>query len=123
MIWPLSAVCKNVSVKIFGMECIFGVKWTIQQFRPWILETIVCFGAHRCMFASHMPITLLACSFRELYCAYLDIVSGCSVSEEQQLFHDTVARPTLNKYRLAGTPHRQPVSNEFPADNAPVAIF
>src|ERR1700757_1326764 len=34
----------------------FGLKWTLDQVRPWILHTIDSFGPARCMFASHMPI-------------------------------------------------------------------
>jgi predicted TIM-barrel fold metal-dependent hydrolase len=81
--------CNNVAVKIFGMECIFGLDWTIDQVRPWILETIELFKPERCMFASHMPIAKLACSFQDLYHGYLDVISGFSVSEKRKLFHDT----------------------------------
>src|SRR5579863_284509 len=34
----------------------FGLKWTLDQVRPWILHTIDSFGPARCIFASHMPI-------------------------------------------------------------------
>ena len=84
--------CENVAVKIFGMECIFGVEWTVKQVRPWILESIACFEPSRCMFASHMPLTLLACSFGKLYSAYLDVISEFSLPEKRQLLHDTAAR-------------------------------
>jgi predicted TIM-barrel fold metal-dependent hydrolase len=59
--------CENVAIKIFGMECIFGIHWTVPQVRPWILESIELFGPGRCMFASHMPICKLACSYERLY--------------------------------------------------------
>jgi len=85
------SACQNVAVKIFGMECIFGRKWTVEQVRPWILDVIALFGPKRCMFASHMPIAMLACSFQELYRAYLEVLSHFSISEKQQLFHDTGA--------------------------------
>jgi predicted TIM-barrel fold metal-dependent hydrolase len=81
--------CENVAVKIFGMECIFGLDWTIEEIRPWILDTIEFFRPDRCMFASHMPIAKLACSFQNVYCAYLDVVSDLSTSEKGKLFHDT----------------------------------
>lgn len=81
--------CENVAVKIFGMECIFGLDWTVDQIRPWILDTIQYFKPERCMFASHMPITKLACSFQDLYDAYLDVVSEFSAAEKRKLFHDT----------------------------------
>jgi len=84
--------CKNVAVKVFGMECIFGLNWTVGQVRPWISDTIDFFGPERCMFASHMPIAGLARSFDELYAAYFDVVSHHSKSEKQKLFHDTATK-------------------------------
>jgi hypothetical protein len=32
--------CKNVAVKIFEIECIFGLDWTVDVICPWILDTI-----------------------------------------------------------------------------------
>jgi predicted TIM-barrel fold metal-dependent hydrolase len=84
--------CKNVAVKIFGMECLFGLDWTTERVRPWILETIDLFGPERCMFASHMPIGRLARSFQDIYGAYFDVVSDFSASDKQKLFHDTSMR-------------------------------
>jgi site-specific DNA recombinase len=37
---PTISGCENVAVKIFGMECIFGLDWTVDRVRPWILDTI-----------------------------------------------------------------------------------
>ena len=71
--------------KIFGMECIFGLDWKVDQIRPWILDTIEFFRPERCMFASHMPIAKLARSFQDLYCAYLDVVSEFSTSGKRKL--------------------------------------
>ena len=85
------SACNNVAVKIFGMECIFGIHWTVAQVRPWILDTIELFGPARCMFASHMPICKLACSFQQLYGAYVEVIAGFSTSEQRQLLHDTPA--------------------------------
>jgi predicted TIM-barrel fold metal-dependent hydrolase len=85
------AACENVAVKIFGMECIFGIHWTVPQVRPWILDTIELFGPDRCMFASHTPLCKLACSVQQLYGAYLEIIADFSSSEKRQLLHDTAA--------------------------------
>jgi predicted TIM-barrel fold metal-dependent hydrolase len=85
------AACDNVAVKIFGMECVFGIDWTVTQARPWILETIDLFGVDRSMFASHLPICRLACSFRQLYRAYREVIADFSMSEKRQLLHDTAA--------------------------------
>jgi len=81
----------NVALKIFGMECIFGIRWTVAQIRPWILDAIEAFGPRRCMFASHMPICRLSCTFRQLYDAYLEVIDGCSPAEKRQLMCDTAA--------------------------------
>lgn len=73
------------------MESIFGIHWTTPEVRLWILQTIEIFGPDRCVFASHMPICKLACSFQRLYDAYFEVVDKFSVSEKRQLFHDTAA--------------------------------
>lgn len=86
------STCPNVAVKIFGMESIFGIRWTVPQVRPWILETIEIFGPGRCMFASLMPLCTLACSIQQLYEAYFKIMADFSNSEKGQLLHDTAAR-------------------------------
>ncbi|MGH8128721.1 MAG: amidohydrolase family protein [Gammaproteobacteria bacterium] len=83
--------CPNVAVKIFGMESIFGIHWTVPEVRPWILQTIDIFGPDRCMFASHMPICKLACSFQHLYDAYFEVIEEFSVSDKRRLLHDTAA--------------------------------
>jgi predicted TIM-barrel fold metal-dependent hydrolase len=85
------SACDNVAIKIFGMECIFGIHWTAAQVRPWILDTIELFGPSRCMFASHMPICKLACSFHQLYSTYLEVIERFSIPEKRQLLHDTAA--------------------------------
>jgi predicted TIM-barrel fold metal-dependent hydrolase len=86
------SACPNVAVKIFGLECIFGLAWTMPQVRAWIRTVIDLFGPSRCMFASHMPIALLSRSFQELYGAYLELTADLTAAEQRQLFHDTAAR-------------------------------
>jgi predicted TIM-barrel fold metal-dependent hydrolase len=89
----LAAVARhpNVAVKIFGLECIFGIRWTFAQVRPWILNAIEKFGPNRCMFASHMPICKLACSFQDLYRTYFSVIRDFSAVEQRRLLHDTAA--------------------------------
>ncbi|MFM0119857.1 amidohydrolase family protein [Paraburkholderia sp. RL18-101-BIB-B] len=88
----LVGACPNVAVKIFGLECIFGIHWTVAQVRPWILQAIEVFGPDRCMFASHMPISKLSCTFEQLYRAYFEVIAEFSVSEQRRLLHDTAVR-------------------------------
>jgi len=76
---------------------IFGLGWTTNQIRPWILDLIELFGPARCMYASHMPIARLGYSFQQLYGAYLDVVSDFSGAEKQRLFSDTA----IEVYRLS----------------------
>ena len=83
--------CPNVTLKIFGIECIFGVRWTMAQVRPWILDAIEIFSPDRCMFASHLPISKLACTARELYAAYGEIIGAFTELEKRRMFHDTAA--------------------------------
>jgi predicted TIM-barrel fold metal-dependent hydrolase len=83
--------CPNVAIKILGLECVFGIHWTLSQVRPWILEAIEVFGPGRAMFASHLPICNLACSFHDLYTAYCEVIGDFSLSEKRQLLHDTAA--------------------------------
>ena len=87
----LVGACPNVTLKIFGMECIFGIRWTIAQVRPWILDAIEVFGPDRCMFASHMPICKLACSFGQLYTAYGEIIAEFTLAEKRRMVHDNAA--------------------------------
>lgn len=85
------AACPNVMLKIFGLECIFGVRWTTAQVRPWVLDAIAIFGPERCMFASHMPICRLACSFAQLYAAYGEIIAGFTPHEQRRMLCDNAA--------------------------------
>jgi predicted TIM-barrel fold metal-dependent hydrolase len=82
----------NVAVKIFALECVFGLRWSVAQVRPWILEAISLFGCDRCMFASHMPLAKLAYSFQQIYSAYFEIIADFSLSDRLWLLHDTAAR-------------------------------
>jgi predicted TIM-barrel fold metal-dependent hydrolase len=82
------SACSNVAVKIFGMECIFGSRWTVEQIHQWILDTIELLGSDRCIFGSRRPIAKLACNFQKLYGANFDVVSEFTASEKRKLFHD-----------------------------------
>jgi predicted TIM-barrel fold metal-dependent hydrolase len=83
--------CENLCVSISAMECIFGMQWTVEQVRPWILEVIEVFGTNRCMFGSHMPIGKLSRGFQDIYKAYEIITASFSESEKERLFYRTAA--------------------------------
>lgn len=84
----LASECENVSLEIHAMECVFGMGWTLDQIKPWILSAIELFGTERCMFGSHMPIAKLSRSFTELYTSYENIVCEFTQSEKENLFYN-----------------------------------
>lgn len=77
--------CANVVVKISGLA-MFDHGWTIESFRPYVLEVINAFGPSRCMFASNFPIDGLHSSYSALWHAYANIVSGLRADERDALF-------------------------------------
>jgi predicted TIM-barrel fold metal-dependent hydrolase len=93
------AACGNTAVKISGLA-MFDHDWSVESFRPYVLEAIDAFGAARCMFASNFPIDGLHGSYAALWSAYAHIVSGASADERAQLFVENAIR----YYRLQGRP-------------------
>lgn len=77
---------ENICLEIHGLECIFGMKWTVEQVKPWVLSAIEIMGTKRCMFGSHMPIAKLSRNFDALYDAYEKILEGFSDNEKEDLF-------------------------------------
>ncbi len=79
------AARNNVALKISGLS-MFDHQWTLESFRPYVLESIDCFGVERCMFASNFPIDGLHAQYDTLWRAYAQIVAGASANEREQLF-------------------------------------
>lgn len=82
----MSSLAKNphVSVKISGL----GMRdwaWTLESFRPWILETIELFGVSRCMFATNWPVDRLYSDLATLVGAYRAIVEPFTRDEQESL--------------------------------------
>lgn len=87
----LLAACPNVSVKISGLA-MFDHEWTVESFRPYVLETIDAFGVERAMFASNFPVDRLFGSYPALWHAYAAIVRDASDSEKEALFRRNAER-------------------------------
>ncbi len=85
----LLAKSENTRLSISAIECIFGMRWTEEQIRPWLLTAIDFFGVQRTMFGSHLPITRLSKGFTSLYQAYQNITSSFSNDEKQDLFYNS----------------------------------
>ena len=75
----------NVAVKISGLGFVYR-PWTLDQIRPYVLETIDIFGTGRAMFASDFPTDKLFGTFDSTLGAYAEIVGGFSEDEKRALF-------------------------------------
>ncbi|GLU33800.1 amidohydrolase family protein [Trinickia caryophylli] len=85
------AALPNVAVKISGLA-MFDHAWTIESFRPYVLETIDTFGVERAMFASNFPVDRLFGGYGDLWRAYAEIVGGAGEAERQALFRRNAER-------------------------------
>lgn len=85
------AACPNVSVKISGLGAI-DHGWTVESFRPYVLETIDAFGVERAMFASNFPVDRLYGTYEGLWNAFAAIVAGAGETEKAALFRDNAQR-------------------------------
>jgi predicted TIM-barrel fold metal-dependent hydrolase len=85
------AACENVAVKISGLA-MFDHAWTVESFRPYVLETIDAFGCERAMFASNFPVDRLFGSYGALWNAYASIVADATDGEREALFRRNAER-------------------------------
>jgi predicted TIM-barrel fold metal-dependent hydrolase len=90
------AAFDNTSIKLSGLA-MFDHRWTVESFRPLVLEAIDCFGTDRCMFASNFPIDRLHASYNSLWQTYAKIVAGMAKAERDNLF----VRNAVRYYRLS----------------------
>jgi predicted TIM-barrel fold metal-dependent hydrolase len=85
------ADCENTAIKLSGLA-MFDHHWTVESFRPLVLEAIDCFGTGRCMFASNFPIDRLHSSYAAMWRAYAQIVSNMDARDQENLFVNNAAR-------------------------------
>ncbi|OXC77409.1 amidohydrolase family protein [Caballeronia sordidicola] len=85
------AACPNVAVKISGLA-MFDHQWSIESFRPYVLETIDTFGCERAMFASNFPVDRLFATYGGLWNAYASIVKDLRDTEKEALFKSNAER-------------------------------
>jgi predicted TIM-barrel fold metal-dependent hydrolase len=85
------AACPNVAVKISGLA-MFDHQWSVESFRPYVLETIDTFGCKRAMFASNFPVDRLFATYERLWNAYASIVKDLSDTEIDALFKSNAER-------------------------------
>jgi predicted TIM-barrel fold metal-dependent hydrolase len=92
--------CDNTCASISAVECIFGMNWSEQQVKPWIISLVELFGPKRCMFGSHMPIDALSYGFDRLYGTYENILAEFSDDERD----DMLRRTALDWFRVQQRP-------------------
>ena len=63
--------------------------WDYKENRPIVREAITLFGFKRCMFASNFPVSGLRISYVDQAKAIAHMISDCSETERNSLFHDT----------------------------------
>jgi predicted TIM-barrel fold metal-dependent hydrolase len=80
------STCANVRIVISGVECIFGMNWSLPEVQPWIQTVFELFGTKRIMFGSHRPICGLSSTFPKPYAAYEKMTDGLSLSEQDAVF-------------------------------------
>jgi predicted TIM-barrel fold metal-dependent hydrolase len=85
----------NTAMKLSGLA-MFDHHWSLESFRPYVLEAIDAFGPARCMFASNFPIDGLHSDYDRLWGAYAEIVAGTSQADRDGLF----AKNAIRYYRL-----------------------
>ena len=85
------AACPNVAVKISGLA-MFDHQWSIESFRPYVLEIIDTFGCERAMFASNFPVDRLFATYEGLWNAYASIVRDLRDTEKEALFKSNAER-------------------------------
>ena len=85
------AACPNVAVKISGLA-MFDHQWSVESFRPYVLETIDTFGCERAMFASNFPVDRLFATYEGLWNAYVSIVKDLSDMEKDALVKSNAER-------------------------------
>ena len=57
-----------------------------------VTETVVIFGADRCLFGSNFPIEKLWTDYKTLYRSFRNAIAGFSDREQGAILHDTAAR-------------------------------
>jgi predicted TIM-barrel fold metal-dependent hydrolase len=80
------SACGNVRIVISGVECIFGMNWSLPEVQPWIQTVFELLGTNRVMFGSHRPICGLSSTFPKPYAAYQKMTEGLSLSEQDAVF-------------------------------------
>jgi predicted TIM-barrel fold metal-dependent hydrolase len=81
----------NVCVKVSGLG-MFDRTWTVDSFRPWVLECIEAFSPARVMFGTNWPLDRLESSYPDLINAYDTLISGFDLPDRKAMFAGNAER-------------------------------
>lgn len=81
----------NVYMKISGLG-MFDRAWTVESFRPWVLECIEAFGVARVMFGTNWPLDRLSSSYPDLINAYDAIIAEFPLEDRKAMFAGNAER-------------------------------
>lgn len=89
----------NAFLKISGLG-LFDLNWTTDSARSRVMDCVDAFGPRRCILASNYPVETLARPYHDVWTSYLEMFSGFSETERDDLFcrnAERVYRLTLNQ--------------------------
>jgi len=87
----LLAACPNVNAKLSGLGT-FEHRCTAGLWQPVVEETLLLFGAERCLFGSNYPIEKLWTTYDRIIAVMRECTSGLTTVERRAVFHDTAQR-------------------------------
>ena len=85
------AALPNTVVKISGLGmCDHG--WTVESWRPWVLECIDAWGTDRSFFGTNWPVDRLFSSYGDVLDAYRELIGDLTRDEQVALFSENANR-------------------------------
>ena len=67
-------------------------EWTVDTFRPWVLECIDAWGTKRSFFGTNWPVDRLFSSYGDVLDAYAELISDLGKAEQRALFYENADR-------------------------------
>jgi predicted TIM-barrel fold metal-dependent hydrolase len=86
------AAMPNVVCKVSGILANVKGNWTVDQLRPYVEHIIAAFGWDRVVWGSDHPVVTLFADLTRWVHATTEIVSGCSVAEQEKLLFRNAER-------------------------------
>jgi predicted TIM-barrel fold metal-dependent hydrolase len=79
------AALPNTVVKISGLG-MCDHAWTVESWRPWVLECIDAWGTERSFFGTNWPVDRLFSSYGDVLDAYRELIDDLTQEEQVALF-------------------------------------